>query len=315
MQEIKFNTGIKISVILCCLMMAGSIGAFFYPTPSQNGVVVSKQNFNIGNITVSIKGELPSVPSELYSLQTINLSIGKERAKMIAEDAFGIAVGESDPPQIFECNYTWIINNGSKEVRVYYSGYIKYEDTIKMSLRVHYQPTDFPHVDKCIEIANQYVANLTHKGYVPTGLQISFKNVVNDTTMKYESDGIKEYVDNIHINYDITYDNISVWGPTGKFRVYIGPGGDVIGFFGNIWNVEPATKRKVLTPEQAIEKLKSKFDSGIKSILIESIRLVYYAPIPEEVSIFEPAYIIGGREYGNNETMECEFGEIISAIA
>ncbi|HEY4675023.1 MAG TPA: hypothetical protein VIH48_03100 [Candidatus Bathyarchaeia archaeon] len=114
-------------------------------------------------------------------------------------------------------------------------------------------------------------------------------------------------LNNVHVNFAISYDNIPLWGQGDTVRVYIGKEGEIIGFIGNFWEVETAEKVQVLAPKQAVEKLRelgygiSMSKNIVSKATVKSIALAYLAPSPEaETTQITPVYVIKGNLVGKD---------------
>lgn len=265
---------------------------------------------------VVVETELPNVPDEMYALKPVLKEITEEQALGIAS-IFGVS-GE-----IRLVDNTWRVGEVPREVWVYKSGCIKYFDTPKV-WGTRYLPHELPSSTECISIAEQFLENLGARGLVSKSLQISFAGVVSDiTTIAYRDGRSENYLNNTHVNFALSYDNIPLEGPGAKVRVYIGKDGEITGFIGDLWEVETRGKVRILSPKQAIEKLGEVGHIGIigaygdmpkdmvDKITIKSVRLVYFVPPVEAESII-PSYRIEGTFLVEDGSVT-DFGRIIPA--
>lgn len=264
--------------------------------------------------TIVIETNLPDVPTEMYVLKTISKEITEEQVLDLASVIFSVN-GE-----IQFTNGAWKVMEGSQEVLLYKSRSIKYFDNSKM-WNDGYMPQELPPTTSCVAIAEQFLENLEAQGLVSGSLHISFAETANDTTVYALKNGTKTtLLNNIHVNFAISYDDVPLWGPGAKVRVYIGKEGEIIGFIGNFWEVEPAEKVQILTPEQAVEKLRelgygiSMSKDMVSKATVKSIELVYLAPSPEaETTQITPVYVIKGDLVGKDGSVG-DLLQIVPAI-
>lgn len=265
--------------------------------------------------TIVIETTPPNVPSDMDVLKTISKEITREQALDIALKMFSVN-GE-----IQFINGAWRVMEDSREVWIYKSGTIKYFDNSKM-WNDGYMPQELPPTTSCVAIAEQFLENLEAQGLVSGSLHISFVETANDTTVYALKNGTKTtLLNNIHVNFAISYDDVPLWGPGAKVRVYIGKEGEIIGFIGNFWEVEPAEKVQILTPEQAVEKLRelgygiSMSKDMVSKATVKSIELVYLAPSPEaETTQITPVYVIKGDLVGKDGSIG-DLLQIVPAIS
>jgi hypothetical protein len=257
----------------------------------------------------------PKVPSEMYVLKTVSKEITRKQVLEIAANVFSVS-GEAQ-----FINGSWNVIEGSREVWMYESGSIKYFDNLKMENSLC-SPQELPSVKNCLAIAEQFLEKLKAEELISKNLELSFAEVANDTTVFALKDGTTTtFINNIHVNFALSYNGISLWGPGAKVRVYIGEEGEIIGFIGNFWEVELAEKVKILTPEQAAEKLKevgygkSIPRDMVSKAIVKSIELVYYAPPPEAYNAnIMPFYVIKGSLIGKDGCV-ADFAQIVSAVS
>lgn len=224
-------------------------------------------------MTVVLNTSLPSAPNNVSILKTVTDDITQERALSVANE-FGVN-GEN----IENLDNVWKVWNGSSEVWVYASGGIRYY-TSEVFWGMHLRE-ELPSESACKDIADLFLENLKSEGLLQTGLNATFEDVASDQKIIAHSDGTREnYIVNIHVNYSLSFNCVKLDGPGAKLRVYIGEGGEITGFIGNMWGLSEENIVNALTPEEAIELFKNG-DYGASKAVINSIELVYYVPAPD----------------------------------
>jgi alpha-galactosidase len=271
---------------------------------------------------IIIETELPRVPSEMPILKTMPQVTTEEQALDIATRIFAVHGG------VQYIDNGWMIADSSQEVWIYKSGSIKYFDNPKMWDSVYmYLPQEFPLEPESIAIAEVFLAKLRTEDLVSKSLHMFLEDVVADTTViaQKENENDNTYTtttfwNNVHVNFALSYDNIRLWGPGAKVRVYLGKEGEIIGFLGNFLEVKPFKMVHILTPEQAIENLRdvgygeSMPKNMVSKAVIKSIELVYSVPSPgAEVTYLVPVYDIKGTLTGEDGVV-VDFVQTVLAV-
>jgi len=115
------------------------------------------------------------------------------------------------------------------------------------------------------------------------------------------------------VNYSLSFRGTSLWGPGAKLRVYLGEGGEVTGFMGNLWEISEFKTPKTLKPGEAIELFKKR-DYGASKAVIQSIELVYYVPPPDVKNVYMiPVYKFEG-EFALMDGSALGFAEFVPAV-
>jgi hypothetical protein len=149
-----------------------------------------------------------------------------------------------------------MIVESSKGVRLYRTGGVEFFDNYKMS-KACLTPQELPAADECVCIAKEPPEKARAHGLAPKGLETTFAELANDTIVFAFRNGTREtFLNNVHVNFALSYNDIPIWGPGAKVRVYIGEGGEVVGFIGCFWEVRSAGEVPILRPEEAVQKLK-----------------------------------------------------------
>lgn len=173
---------------------------------------------------------------------------------------------------------------------------------------------ELPSESECKDVADLFLENLKSKGFLQTTLDIAFEDVVSDEKIIAHPDGTREnYIVNIHVNYSLSFGGTRLWGPGAKLRVYIGEGGEVTGFIGNLWETSEFKTAETLKPGEAIELFK-KGDYGASKAVIQSIELVYYVPPPAVKNVYIiPIYKFEG-EFTLMDGSALDFAEFVPAV-
>jgi len=256
---------------------------------------------------VIVYADLPSVTDELTILKTVSPEITQDRALNIANEAFGVS-GE-----FRKLEDVWKIWSGTDEVWMYESGAIRYY-TSKVFWGMHLRE-ELPSEPDCRDIADSYIENIKNKGLLRTDIDVTFKDVVSDEKIiAYENGTRENYVVNIHVNYSLSFNGITLSGPGAKLCVYIGEGGEITGFMGNMGGLSEEKIVEALNPEEAIELFKNR-DYGASKAVINSIDLVYYVPSQDvENAYIVPVYQFTG-EFTLMDGITSRFGEFVPAIS
>jgi hypothetical protein len=263
---------------------------------------------------VVIEATPSNIPSKVAVLEVILAELTKEQASDIALSIFGVR-GEAQ-----QIRGGWMIVEGSKEVRLYRTGGVEFFDNYKMS-KGCLTPQKLPAIDECVRIAKELLKKLEAHGLVPKGLEMTFAELANDTIVFAFKNGTrKTFLNNIHVNFALSYNGIPIWGPGAKARVYIGEGGEVVGFIGRFWEVRSAGEVSILRPEEAVQKLKelgygrSVPREMVSKVIVKSIELVYYAPPPDvEPTQLVPFYVVKGVLVGKDGRI-FDFAQAVPAI-
>ena len=254
-----------------------------------------------GSATIVIDAALPDVPSEMYVLEAQSKAISSEQATYIASAIFNVT-GE---PTL--ANGSWTIKKNRLEVSIYETGSITFFDIAKMWDAGYTLAKPLPETEYKV-IVEQLLEKLPAQGISTGNLQISYNDIVGDTSVTAFRNGtmITE-LNNVHVNFALSYNNTSVRGSGDTVRVYFGEEGRMIGFIGNFWQVEAVQKQKIITPAEAIEKLReigygmSMSKDLVSTAIVKSIELVYLAPAPEASNPrLVPFYYISGELTGKD---------------
>lgn len=296
MRRIVLTAGIACGVILVVIVLTSSL----FVQKSSAAIVVD--------------ATLPEVPSEMYILESQPFGMTGEQAANIASEVFNVT-GE-----LTREDGAWIIRTDQVEFSIYESGSIKFFDRPKMFGSGYFLET-VPSDAECMRIAERFLEKLAAYGVSAGDLQFSFEDIAEDMTVAASlvNGSQKTMINNVHVNFALSYNNISVRvrGSEAEIRVYLGKEGEVIGFIGDFWKVEATRKQAILTPMQAIEKMRevgygAYMPRGLVSnATVKTIELAYFASSPEARNVMlVPAYYISGELVGEDGST----GELLQVV-
>lgn len=297
---LKLRTALKISVSLVVLLVLLTV--------LLNGFLEQR-----GEATLVIQAVLPEVPDKLKVLRSIPVELSYADMTNVAS-IFGVS-GEAK-----NVNGIWRIEKDSKELVIYTSGNLRFFHNSEM-WNNGYERSQLPATAECINIADGLLSILRAKGLIFGDLGVTFTDTALDTSEFCNINGSRAtMVNNVHVNFALSYGEMPLWGPQAKVRVYVGKGGEVIGFIGDFWRVEPSDEVTILTPTEAVEKLRdvgyttNMSKGAVEQATIKSIALVYMAPqAGSEPSIITPVYVVSGTLlYADGNTGE--LSTILDAI-
>jgi len=76
--------------------------------------------------------------------------------------------------------------------------------------------------------------------------------VANDTTTLSFANGTETtFINNIHVNFALSYSGVQLLGLGGKVRGYIVKQGEIIGLIADFWEVESIERLPILKPALA----------------------------------------------------------------
>jgi hypothetical protein len=253
--------------------------------------------------TLRIAAPLPNVPSEIFTLTTVDQGISKEHAQQITERVLGIRGDAVDKGN------AWHIKNGSKEVIMYKLGAIKYMDESE-SFGKRNHANEMPSGKEASAIAQRYFHKLADEGLVQRELIPMSLKIEDDEERIYRNGTIESFLLNRHVNAPMNYNGVPLHGAGAKLRVYLSKDGGVTGLLNFIGKLEPDKKVSVLTPSEAIEIFKAR---GYRNATVESLEFVYEVPPPSEMKSIIPVYIFKGKMFGNDGSV-AGFVQVIPAI-
>jgi hypothetical protein len=149
-------------------------------------------------------------------------------------------------------------------------------------------------------LAEKYLSELR----IEPKLSYEFSGIAEDGKIfAYRNGTAKKCITNRHVNFQLYYNGIKLFGPGAKVRVYFS-GDDVAGVITQLWDVKVVGKAKVLDREEVIKKLNDECGS------IGSIELAYFVPLPEDGRTYiYPAYVVECVQNG------VSVGKIVPAVS
>jgi hypothetical protein len=253
---------------------------------------------------ITVNASLPEVPEETYTLKVVDQKISKERAQQIAERLFGIR-GEA-----LDMGRAWVIKNNSREVTVYKYGALKYLDVPEI-WDSRYATDEMPGEANAKMVARGFIHRLVDEGLLQREMIPKTLEIERDTeVIAYKNGTVESYVLNVHVNAPLFYNGTLLHGAGAKLRVYLTKGGKVAGLLSFVGRLEPDKKVAVLSPGEAMEKLKS---MGYENARIESVEFVYHVAPPGEMpTSIIPAYVFKGTLTKDGNTLR--FVQVIPAV-
>ena len=193
------------------------------------------------------------------------------------------------PPDISAEELSKKLDVKESDMFEYRQGYLKYLS------KAAFECGNFDKIDYTA-VAKDYLAKMK----LEPKLSYEFSGIAEDGKIfAYRNGTIRKCVTNKHVNFQMYYNGVKLFGPGAKVRVYFS-GNDVSGVITQLWSVKVVGKAKILDEEEVIKKL-----GGCK---VKSIELVYLAPLPDGETYIYPAYAVKCVQDG------IEVGKIVPAV-
>ncbi len=251
---------------------------------------------------------LPKVPKKLMVYECVEPKVTLEYVSLLAK-RFGM---NEQPEKVFD---EFILTDGNYHLEVNTkSGRIAYTDASRWMVGNDVdKPSNLPSDEKAIKIARNY---LSEKGLMPADAILRDVTHPRVVAMDKEGSTIGVGFEDVKVSFTRRINELPVVGAGSKLDVEIGGNGDVINVY-KVWrNYRPYKEYSIITPEQALEKLKEiGVFTGIKSVdkVINRIYLGYYTKSASEKQTYlQPVYVFEGYAKGENRTEE--FKQYIPAI-
>lgn len=292
---------VVLSILLAVLSVSSVILGVLLPIPHPEPGSSMYVGYGDTPARIEVNCTLPEIPPTVYIMQVKDDTITKGEASDIASRLFdGIGTFEDEV-------YGWRSVVGYREVVIFkYGGFMTYDH--EQFMHHGYPPEEYPSQDECKRITDQYLAKIMEDETVPRDITVSFQDIVSDIHKTIHRNGtiIEETWRNVHVNYVQKVNGFELYGPGAKIRVYLDKDGNVIGFIGRFWGLEPVREIVVCSPEEAIGKLEARGEVAY----INLVKLVYYVEFGGRQVLYPYYYIQGviSDEFG-----EREFGETVSA--
>lgn len=281
-----------LAILLVSVMVVGAVAV-----SERNGKIPDIGSWVKVKDNVELKTRLPDVPKEVPILKIDNKNLDERGSSNIAEKVLGIKNTEikSDNTRSVLGNK----NDEETEITVYKRGQLKYSTGNEW--KNMYTKDEMVSEKQAKDIAAGYIKKLVDADIINKDMADTSKlEVVDDEIVAYNiKDGsTKTFASNRHVNLDLSYKGIPLSGAGAKVRIYTGKSGDVVGLLNSVGKLVPDKKVPIITPQEAIEKIKK---DGYRDITIESIRLVYDVKSPEENADYaEPVWDIQGQTHTPN---------------
>ncbi|WP_456328778.1 hypothetical protein [Archaeoglobus sp.] len=196
------------------------------------------------------------------------------------------------PPDISAEELSKKLDVKESDMFEYRQGYLKYLS------KAAFECGNFDKIDYAA-VAKNYLAKMR----LEPKLSYEFSGIAEDGKIfAYRNGTIRKCVTNKHVNFEMYYNGVKLFGPGAKIRVYFS-GNDVSGVITQLWNVKVAGKVKILDRDAVVKELNGKCE-------VKSIELVYFVPLPEgDRTYIYPAYAVRCVQDG------VEIGKIVPAIS
>lgn len=243
---------------------------------------------------VQIKTTLPTVSNDVFILRTVE-STNFGHSSELAEKILGTKnlkdFGSDNTKSVLRDR-----DDSEIEVTIYKGGQLEYSTGKEWSNT--YKKEEFLSEKQAKDAAKGIVQKLIDADTLNKDMvDISKSEIVNDEMCAYDTKNgkIDCKATNQHVNIPISYKGIKIDGPGGKVRTYFSKGGEMVGLINSVGKLVVDEKVSIITPKDAIEKLKQ---DGYRDIDITTMELVYEAKSPEEsTGTIEPSYKIEGVQH------------------
>ncbi|AEA47773.1 hypothetical protein [Archaeoglobus veneficus] len=252
---------------------------------------------------------LPKVSKKLMVYECAEPNVTPEYVSLLAK-RFGM---NGQPEKVFD---EFLLTDGNYHLEVNTkSGRIAYTDVSRWMVGNNVdKPSNLPSDKEAIKIARNY---LSEKGLMPTDAILRDVTHPRVVAMDREGNVIGVGFEDVKVSFTRKINGLPVVGAGSKLDVEVGGNGDVINVY-KVWrNYRPYKEYSIITPEQALEKLKEiGIFTGIKSVdkaVINKVYLGYYTKSASEKQTYlQPVYVFEGCAEGENRTEE--FKQYIPAI-
>jgi hypothetical protein len=279
------------------------------------------------SIEYKLLGTLPSVPSDLptYKAAKKDLKQVEKQGDAVA-DALAFNILKANKKSLDEANnkvqslmFT-DTNNTGRNIEYMSTGAVLYMDD-KVFLREKSADILKPLNKNEAEVKDLFAtlgdSFLKKNKLLIPGLKRN--NVSLARTQVYDAKSkavVEDKVIGVAVNYGLVVDekdNISAWGPGAKLTIYYGGNKQITGYYNALRTLTVKDKKvEILTPDKVVDKymsyqepksiIRSSVDAAqVKTILIDSVKLVYYlASGGESQEEVKPNYLIEGRFVGTD---------------
>lgn len=241
------------------------------------------------NITLGEGVALPEIPDKIMVYKVKRPEVTAEKVTTLAE-TLGL-IGD-----VSENDERVIMKNNSLELEVLKaSGRLFYGDSSKIYGDIN-NPPNLPLKEMAIKSAKEF---LSDNGLMPADAE--FSKVMTDTSEIARKDPdtgdvSTEKIDLVmQVIFNRKINDFPIVGAGSKLKAYIGNNGDVVGVYKCWREYAPYKQFTILTPSQALERLREK---GIHRVItveevkVKEVYLAYYAePSPEDQEYLQPMYV------------------------
>jgi hypothetical protein len=238
---------------------------------------------------IAIGCQLPEVPTDVPRLEVVYRDVRPDEITQIANEVFNLSgvVGELPHHDVLENGGDtglYVENTGVGGVMLYRSGAMEYGTGESWSQAIDYVP-NLPSYEKAREIAEDFMQKIENYGLVPENIDAQFSEV-------FPAEGVAvggtEIVRYLGVNFKLTYNGLEIDGA--KAFVKIAENGRITEFKATWKRIgeEKGRTTVTVTPEQAVEKLKSGTSlAGLpfaEKAVVKDAKLVYFSKIdPNEL--------------------------------
>jgi len=292
-KQIPIVIAALLAVISVSSLILGAVSPMSHPEPGDSAYI--SIGYEDTQASIEINCTLPDIPATVKIMQVKDDMITKDEVSSIASRLF-------DEIDTFEDEiYGWRGVSGYREVVIFkYGGFMEYDHEEFMH---HGAPAEeYPPPEECRRIADQYLAKILEDETVPNDITVCYQDTVSDIRQTINRNGtiIEETWTNTHINYIQKENGYELYGPGAKIRVYLDKDGEVIGFIGRFWDLEPVRNVDVISPEEAVGKL----EAGGDVAYINSVKLVYYVEFGGRQALYPYYHITGVLTSSKHGSME-----------
>ncbi len=303
----------KIAGLIGLILILLIAGAAYTTCNRQNNwqnanYIESSKGFRTSSFVLNTA--LPEVPKKLEIYECVEPNVTLSYVSSVAKRLNM----NGHPREAFD---EFVLTDGKFHLEINVkSGRISYIDTSRWMVGNNVdKPSNSPSSEEAIKIATKF---LRKKGFMPD--DAVFRGVTHPKVVAMNGEGkvIGIGFEDVRVSFARKINGLPVVGAGSKLDVEIGGKGDVICFY-KVWRtVRPYKKCPIITPEQALEKLKEVgIFTGIKDVgraEICKVYLGYYAkPTSEKQKYLLPVYVFEGYVKGRNKVEA--FRQYIPAVS
>lgn len=292
---------VAIAVVVLLVLSFGYF-ALSQPSPFQG----EQSTFLSGSTTFVLDCPLPEVPHSVPILNVERIYFDENEAIAIARGEPFNMTGELDTIQRpypdggiaievragfeFDENGKLIALKGDHMLQLFYEGPVEYNGPGWSGY--DYPPTLSTEED-ARRIAEEFLKKVKESGcfYPKPPLEVVINEVCAGSSTSIEN---TSWINYWSVIYELKYENMPILGAGGS--VSIGAGGTVVGFGAGWRNLTPGPEVEItVTPEDAMNELRSPFMSTPAKMIVEKIELGYWTKIIlERQDQALPVYVFSG---------------------